>query len=203
MILYAITDRRRQQQGGLLEHLGELLQAGTDLLQIREKDLSARKLCQLTEAVLKLPNPRGTRILVNSRVDVALAAGAHGVHLPAGAPSPSSLRAVTPKGFLIGVSCHSSDEVRQAEREGADFTVFGPVFKTTSKQGYGPSLGLMALGEVCSRVKIPVLALGGIQLDNALQCLSAGASGIAGISLFQAASTGTRTIAALRNLQRA
>ena len=120
MILYAITDRR-QQEGDLLEHLGRLLQAGPDLLQIREKDLPARELFQLTEAVLKLPNPRETRILVNSRVDVALAAGAQGVHLPAGTISPSDIRSVTPQGFFIGASCHSADEVRQAEAEGADF----------------------------------------------------------------------------------
>ena len=201
MILYAITDRR-QQEGDLLEHLGRLLQAGPNLLQIREKDLPARQLFQLTEAVLKLPNRSGTRILVNSRVDVALAAGAHGVHLPAGAVSPSSVRSVTPKGFLIGASCHSGDEVRQAEAEGADFTVFGPVFETASKRRYGPPQGLEALEEACRLVKIPVLALGGVQLVNASQCLGRGAAGIAGISLFQQSSAVNETIAALRNLQR-
>ena len=202
MTLYAITDRR-QQQGDLLEHLSTLLQAGLDLLQIREKDLPARELFQLTEAVLKLPNPGATRILVNSRVDVALAAGAQGVHLPAGAVSPSDIRSVTPKGFLIGASCHSGDEVRQAEAEGADFTVFGPVFETASKWQYGPSQGLEALGEACRRVKIPVLALGGVQLENAPQCLGRGAAGMAGISLFQQSSSVNETVAALRNLRRA
>ena len=201
MILYAITDRRRQK-GDLLEHLGRLLQAGPNLLQIREKDLPARQLFQLTEAILKLPNPSATRILVNGRVDVALAAGAHGVHLPAGAVSPSSVRSVTPKGFLIGSSCHSGDEVLQAEAEGADFTVFGPVFETASKWQYGPAQGLEALGEACRRAKIPVLALGGVQLENASQCLGRGAAGIAGISLFQQNSAVNDTIAALRNLQR-
>ena len=201
MTLYAITDRR-QQQGDLLEHLSRLLQAGLDLLQIREKDLPARELFQLTEAILKLPNPSGTRILVNSRVDVALAAGAQGVHLPAGTVSPSSIRSVTPKGFLIGASCHSGEEVRQAEAEGADFTVFGPVFETASKWQYGPAQGLEALGEACRRVKIPVLALGGVQLENASQCLGRGAAGIAGISLFQQSSSVNQTIAALRDLQR-
>ena len=201
MTLYAITDRR-QQQGDLLEHLSRLLQAGLDLLQIREKDLPARELFQLTEAILKLPNPSGTRILVNSRVDVALAAGAQGVHLPAGTVSPSSIRSVTPKGFLIGASCHSGEEVRQAEAEGTDFTVFGPVFETASKWQYGPAQGLEALGEACRRVKIPVLALGGVQLENASQCLGRGAAGIAGISLFQQSSSVNQTIAALRDLQR-
>ena len=201
MILYAITDRRRQQSD-LLEHLSRLLRAGLDLLQIRAKDLPARQLFQLTEAILKLPNPSGTRILVNGRVDVALAAGAHGVHLPAGAVSPSSVRSVTPKGFFIGASCHSGDEVLQAEAEGADFTVFGPVFETASKWQYGPAQGLEALGEACRRAKIPVLALGGVQLENASQCLGRGAAGIAGISLFQQSSSVNETIAALRDLQR-
>ncbi len=201
MILYAITERR-QQEGDLLEYLGRLLQAGPDLLQIREKDLPARQLFQLTEAILKLPNPSATRILVNSRVDVALAAGAHGVHLPAGTVSPSSIRSVTPKGFLIGSSCHSGDEVRQAEAEGADFTVFGPVFETASKWQYGPAQGLEALGEACRLVKIPVLALGGVQFENASQCLGRGAAGIAGISLFQQSSSVNETLAALRDLQR-
>ncbi len=201
MLLYAITDRRRQQSD-LLEHLSRLLRAGLDLLQIREKDLPARQLFQLTEAILKLPNPSATRILVNGRVDVALAAGAHGVHLPAGAVSPSSVRSVTPKGFFIGASCHSGDEVRQAEAEGADFTVFGPVFETASKWQYGPAQGLEALGEACRRAKIPVLALGGVQLENASQCLGRGAAGIAGISLFQQSSSVNETLAALRDLQR-
>ena len=202
MTLYAITDRR-QQQGDFLEYLSRLLQAGLDLLQIREKDLPARELFQLTEAVLKLPNPSGTRILVNGRLDVALATGAHGVHLPAGTVSPANIRSVTPKGFLIGASCHSSEEVRQAEAEGADFTVFGPVFETASKGRYGPAQGLQALGEACRRVKIPVLALGGVQLENASQCLGRGAAGIAGISLFQRNSSVKETVAALRDLRRA
>ena len=201
MILYAITDHRRQE-GDLLEHLGQLLQAGPDLLQIREKDLPARELFQLTEAVLQLPNPRETRILVNSRVDVALAAGAQGVQLPASAVSPSDIRSVTPQGFFIGASCHSADEVRQAEAEGADFTVFGPVFETASKWQYGPPQGLEALGEACRLVKIPVLALGGVQFENASQCLGRGAAGIAGISLFQRSPSVNQTIAALRDLQR-
>ena len=202
MMLCAITDRR-QQQGDLLEHLSRLLEAGLDLLQIREKDLPARELFQLTEAVLKLPNVRGTRVLVNSRVDVALAVGAHGVHLPAGAVSASNIRSVTPKDFLVGTSCHSADEVRRAEAEGADFTVFGPVFETASKGQYGPAQGLEALGEACDRVKIPVLALGGVQLENASQCLGRGAAGIAAISLFQRSPSVTETVAALRDLQRA
>jgi thiamine-phosphate pyrophosphorylase len=186
MLRYYITDRHSAGgTGGLLGCIERALAEGVDWIQVREKDMPVRELCHLVRRVLAMPAPHGTRILVNTRVDVALATGAHGIHLTGNSIGPGELRRIVPAGFLIGVSTHAISEVRAAEAEGADFVVFSPIFTPISKAAYGPPVGLVGLREAAQSVRIPVLALGGVTMANAAGCLSAGASGIAGVSLFQ------------------
>ena len=157
-------------------------------MQVREKDLTSRELIILVEEALSATREQGmggARVVVNDRVDVALAGGADGAHLAAHSMPVQVVRRFVPRAFVIGVSCHSLGEAMAAESGGADYLVLGPVFETPSKLGYGPPLGLEKLRNVTSRIRIPVLALGGITVDRIRPCLEAGASGIAGIRIFQ------------------
>jgi thiamine-phosphate pyrophosphorylase len=180
MIRCFITDRHALLRGtSLMDVISRNIAFGLDWVQVREKDLSARELFDLVRTL------SGAKILVNSRVDVALAAGSAGAHLPSHSPSPRLWRAIAPPGFLIGVSCHSVEEVRIAEEEGADYAVFGPVFPPLSKSSDLAARGLDGLARAASAVRIPVLALGGITRENTASCVAAGAAGVAGISIFQ------------------
>jgi thiamine-phosphate pyrophosphorylase len=205
-VLYYITDRHQfsadeyENRKRLLAKIGEAACAGVDYIQLREKDLRTRELEALSRDALKVldelrtENPKlRTALLINSRTDVALAIGADGIHLRSNDISPKEVRAIWKSGHvgtaaresspelpLIGVSCHMPEEVNQAAENAADFAVFAPVFE---KRGATPA-GLDPLRRAC-RAGIPVLALGGVTLDNAQSCLQAGASGIAGIRLFQ------------------
>jgi len=186
MLRCYITDRKAAGgEDALLGYIRRALLDRVDYVQIREKDMAARDLLALVRRAMDFSNPYHARILVNSRADIALAACANGVHLPADSIAPKILRAITPSGFRIGVSTHSIDELRAAEAGGADFAVFGPVFPSVSKPGYGPPRGLALLADAVRAVTIPVLALGGVSHQNAARCIDAGAAGIAGISLFQ------------------
>ena len=164
--------------------------AGVDWIQIREKTLSGRELFNLVSEAIAATAQFGTRITVNDRLDVALAAGAEGVHL--GAQSLPTDTVVNwrragnvPASFLIGVSCHSLDDAVAAEQAGADYIFFGPVFPTPSKVRFGPPQGPDKLAAVCTNVKMPALAIGGIDQENAAECVCTGAAGIAAIRMFQ------------------
>lgn len=184
MIRCYITDRRSLRGETLLQSIERNLQVGIEWIQIRGKDLEARALYELVVAARALPNPHGTKFLVNTRADVALAAGADGVHFPTGSPEPRRWRGIVPQGFLLGASCHSIAELKQAEREGASYAFFSPVFNPRSKAAVMPAHGIEGLTAAVQSVHIPVLALGGITQASVDACIRAGAAGISGISLF-------------------
>ena len=202
MILCYITDRSQfpgpesARCKRLLQKIAEAARAGVDYIQLREKDLPTRDLEQLTREAMAVllatrSSPLATRLLINSRADVALAVGADGVHLRADDISPREIRALWARASrnekrvtgnpLLTVSCHTVAEVARAARARADFVLFGPVFE---KQGAQTPQGLTRLRRAC-RQQVPVLALGGVTLANVRACLDAGARGIAAIRLSQ------------------
>ena len=195
--LYYITDRRQfpgdrhEQERRLLAKIAECAAAGIEYVQLREKDLEVRALEDLARKAMGVLGGSQTRLLINSRTDVALACGTHGVHLPAKDLAASEVRAIFARAGrsepVIGVSTHSAAEVASAEAHGASFAVFAPVFE---KSGSVSHEGLEQLRRICRRAEaaqppMPVWALGGITLENAQQCSEVGAAGIAGIRLFQ------------------
>ncbi|HSZ01777.1 MAG TPA: thiamine phosphate synthase [Terriglobales bacterium] len=202
MIFLYITDRvqfpgdESARQGALLAKIAEAARCGVDLVQLREKDLPIRELEILARAAVRVvrenspleTEKRETRLLINSRTDVAITCGADGVHLRSKDISPSDVQEIWLTGrqrtrALVSVSCHSAVEVARAAFEGADFALFAPVFEKKDVT-HSSAAGLDALREA-SQQKIPVLALGGVTVENARACLDAGAAGIAGIRLFQ------------------
>ena len=213
-LLYYITDRSQfsgdetSRRRRLLENIAQAVRCDVDYIQLREKDLSTHELETLSREVvaivqeLRTENRKlKTALLINSRTDIALAVGADGVHLRSDDISPLEVRKIWTQcgtGALarvtVGVSCHTRSEVAEAAVQGADFAVFGPVFE---KQSARPA-GLDALRQAC-REQIPVLALGGITVENAESCFQAGAAGIAGIRLFQESEM-EKVVATLRGL---
>jgi len=195
--LYYITDRRQfpgdpqEQEQRLLAKIAECAAAGVEYIQLREKDLETRALEELARKAMTALAGSHTQLLINARTDVALACGAHGVHLPANDLAASDVRAIFARArsseLVIGVSTHSAAEVASAEAHGANFAVFGPVFE---KSGSANREGVEQLRRICHRTEaaqppMAVWALGGITPENAQQCASAGAAGIAAIRLFQ------------------
>jgi thiamine-phosphate pyrophosphorylase len=156
-----------------------------DFIQIREKELPERELYDLTCRIVSLAQNTKCRVLVNGRADLALAAGADGVHLPSSGLKISDIRDWIPSDFMVGVSVHSMREIREAEAHAADYILVGHVLPTKSKEGYGPSLGLKFLTRACKSTSIPILGLGGMNAAQIEPVMRTGAAGIAGISLFQ------------------
>jgi thiamine-phosphate pyrophosphorylase len=193
-----ITDRQALAPRPLLPFIVEAIQAGVDLIQIREKDLATRELLELVRSAVEAARRTATRVVVNDRLDVALAAGAAGVHLGGRSLPVAVVRRHVDRSFLVGASCHSLEEATEAEAGGADYVVLGPIFETPSKLVYGPPLGLEKLREVAARVKMPLLALGGVTVERVGACRQAGAAGVAGISIFQNCSSLAARVSELR-----
>lgn len=228
MLLYYITDRTQfpgtetDRRTALLARIADAARAGVDYVQLREKDLEAGELAALASEALRRMRDTRTRLLINSRTDVALAIGADGVHLTSTDISAADARAIVSlatrtkkeertSSFVIGVSCHSTEEVRLAESHGADLALLAPIFEKTGTDA--TPLGIATLRKAAlqgeppdtrveagdSRRRISVIALGGVTLENAAQCLAAGAAGISGIRLFQTGDV-AQTVAHLRRL---
>jgi thiamine-phosphate pyrophosphorylase len=180
-----ITDRSGLQGRTLPLFLRDAIEAEVDMIQIREKDLGTRLLMELAKAAVSHAFGAKTQIVINDRLDVAMASQSAGVHLGGQSLPAWRVREVAPDRLLIGVSCHSSEDVRKAEAEGASYALLGPIFETPSKRAYGPPVGLRILERAASQSVIPVYAIGGITSERARACFGAGARGIAGIRIFQ------------------
>jgi thiamine-phosphate pyrophosphorylase len=201
LLLYYITDRKRfpgdetERRRALLDKIAEAARQGVNFIQLREKDLTGAELESLARRAAKIIKDSSfldkgkvrhtTRLLINSRSDVAIACGADGVHLPGNDLSPHDVREIWGRNSnpIVSVATHSADDVEKARARGGDYAIFAPVFEKKGDPSSHPS-GLVGLRQAC-RAKIPVLALGGITLANAPACCEAGAAGIAAIGLFQ------------------
>lgn len=191
-LVCVVTSRRRLIPAGspedfdpLITHIRAAAAAGVDLIQLREPDLEGGALASLTRRAMEAIRGTSARLLVNDRADVALAAGAHGVHLRAASMSAARLRRITPPGFLIGRSVHSAADAVAAEREGGlDYLLAGTVYPSASKPAGHPTLAVTGLARIVLAVSLPVLAIGGIALANMREVASTGARGIAAIGLF-------------------
>jgi thiamine-phosphate pyrophosphorylase len=238
LLLYYITDRHQfpgsepEKRQKLLARIAEAARCGVDFIQLRERDLSARELESLAEKALaairsalppaataaksgpRPPPTASSKLLINSRLDIALAVGADGVHLRSTDMAASEARTVVAKafheneaaaapGFTISVSCHTRAEVRLAEAHGADLALFAPVFEKADEPF--PQHGIAGLRAVCrdkrtAQPPVPILALGGVTITNAAACLRAGAAGVAGMRLFQEGDL-DETVSNLRKLK--
>lgn len=199
--LYLVSDRHQTHGRDLLLVLRGALDGGVKAIQLREKDLGGRELFLLAEATRKLTQDYGATLLINDRVDVALAVGADGVQLGRASLPVVAARQLLGARKLIGVSTHSAEEAQEAEQQGADFVLFGPVYFTASKASYGAPQGLSALKKTVEKISLPVYAIGGINRQNMIDAMHTGIRGVALISAIISAhdpkNAGEKIIAAL------
>lgn len=180
--LYVITDRHRCAPTPLIDVVSELLDAGVNAVQLREKDLDNTELIQLAQPIAELCRDYEAKLFINTNTHIALEVGAAGVHLPAKAESVKTVKTQTDENLYVGCSVHSLDAAQKRKTEGADFVTYSPIYPTASKPGYGPVVGVERLAEMAESVKLPVFALGGITPDRVDECLAAGAFGVAVMS---------------------
>ncbi|MCL1926525.1 MAG: thiamine phosphate synthase [Syntrophorhabdaceae bacterium] len=185
--LYLITDRRLARGGNLLSAVEHALAGGVHAVQLREKDLGSRDLLELALKIRALTSAYGAKLLINDRIDIALAADADGVHMGRNSIPTRDARRLMGPDRLIGCSTHTAKQLAEAEAGGADFAVFGPVYFTPSKAAFGPPLGVDTLRAACASTRIPVFALGGVGAENINEVIAAGANGVSMISAILAA----------------
>jgi len=185
--LYLVTDRSLTQGRDLLWVLQQALDGGVKAIQLREKDLGGRELFFLAEVARKLTQRYHASLLINDRIDIALAIDADGVHLSTASIPIETARALLGRQRLLGASTHSLEEAQEAERNGADFVVFGPVYFTPSKAPYGEPQGMAALKKIVEKISLPIYAIGGIKLENIDDVRRAGVRGVALISAIMSA----------------
>jgi thiamine-phosphate pyrophosphorylase len=180
-VVHLLTDRRLAPDPAARADAALAgLPSGTAAIHLREKDLGGRDLLSAARALRAVCAARGQLLLVNDRLDVALAAGADGVHLPAAGVPPADARRLLPPGALVGVSCHSEEDVARARDGGASYAFLSPIFDTPSKRAYGPPIGVEALRRAVA-LGLPLIALGGVAPENAGALRAAGAHGVAAI----------------------
>jgi thiamine-phosphate pyrophosphorylase len=180
--LYLVTDRHRTGGRPLLSVVEAALRGGVRAVQLREKDLSTRELLALAEPLRRMTRLAGAALIINDRVDVCLTVGADGVHLRSDHLPIPFVRECLGRKRLIGVSCHSLEEVAEAERKGADFSVLGPVLDTPSKRPFGAPIGKEVLERAASSFRLPVYAIGGIRADRIEDIMDTGVRGVAVVS---------------------
>lgn len=181
--LYLITDRKvLSSHFSLLSSVEAALKGGVKAVQLREKDLGTRELLDMAYTMREITDKYRAKLFINDRVDIALSVEADGIHLGQKSIPAYAVRRIVKDKFMIGVSAHSIEEAKQAEKGGADFITLGPVYQTPSKLKYGQPLGVDIIRKAKDEISIPVFAIGGIKKDRIKEVLDAGADGVALIS---------------------